>query len=183
MDPRRERTRSAALSAAVGLLAEGGMAQLTHQNVSRASGVGRTTVYRHWPTTPALVLDLLRTFRMPNFEPADGDLSARLLHNIGLQHARLLDPEYAVLYRTIQSAALDELVRPALIEINRERVDSLVHLLEPDYDLTGRWDDLTNIIALINGPLIQLSTFTGASNPKLAPAIVQSVLAYLRDNP
>ncbi|MFT4123843.1 MAG: TetR/AcrR family transcriptional regulator [Microbacteriaceae bacterium] len=182
MDPRLERTRKAGLSAAIGLLTEGGLTNLTHQNVSRASGLGRTTVYRHWPTTPHLVLDLLETFRMPNFEPVDGDLPARLLHNVELQHERLLDPDYAAVYRMIQGAALDDEVRPALVAINGERVESVVAVLKPDYDLTGQREDVITLFALINGPLVQLATFTGASSPKLAPAVVHSVLAYLGAN-
>ncbi|MCD5354436.1 TetR/AcrR family transcriptional regulator [Kineosporia mesophila] len=182
MDPRLERTRRSAHSAALTLLSEGGIAHLTPQNLSRASGLGRTTLYRHWPTTPHLVLDLLKTFRMPDFEMVEGDLPARLRHNIAAQHARLLDPEYSVIYLTIQTVALDAQVRAALVEINRERVESVARVLAPEYDLHGQTDAVTDLFALINGPLLQLTTFTGATSPRLMPAIVESVLAYLRAN-
>ncbi len=181
MDPRLARTREAALNAAAELLADGGLPQLTYQNVSRAAGVGRTTLYRHWPTTPDLVLDLLQTFRMPSFEWIDGDLNARLLHNVELQRSKLLDPEYSAVYRTIQSVALDQRVRNALVTINKERVQSVVMVLKPDYDLTGRSADVTDIFALINGPFIQMTTFTGSSSERLTNAVVQSVLAYLKE--
>lgn len=182
MDPRTERTRRTAHTAALTLLSEGGIAHLTPQNLSRLSGLGRTTLYRHWPTTVHLVLDLLKTFRMPDFEMVEGDLPARLRHNIAAQHAWALDPEYNVVFQTIQTVALDEEVRDALVEINRERIESVARVLEPEYDLHGRNGAVAEVFALINGPLLHLATFTEASSPRLMPAIVASVMAYLEEN-
>lgn len=182
MDPRRERTRQVAHEAALALLARGGIAELNPQNLSRASGLGRTTLYRHWPTTRHLVVDLLTTYRMPDFEVPAGDLATRIRVNVERQHERLLDPQYSLVYRTIQAIALDPEVESALVEIHRERVRSVVRCLSPDYDLAGRPDHVITVLALINGPVVDLSTFTGASSPGLAPAIVASVLAYLQLN-
>ncbi len=166
MDPRLERTRRSAHSAALSLLSEGGIAHLTPQNLSRVSGLGRTTLYRHWPTTVHLVLDLLQTFRMPDFEMVEGDLPTRLRHNIAAQHAALLDPEYRVIFQTIQSVALDDEVRAALVEINRERIESVARVLAPEYDLHGQNTAVAEIFALINGPLQQITAFLGESSPR-----------------
>lgn len=58
-DPRVQRSRAAALTAARELLLEGGWAAVTHATVAERAGVGRSTIYRHWPDPPSLLRDLL----------------------------------------------------------------------------------------------------------------------------
>jgi AcrR family transcriptional regulator len=48
-DPRAVRSREAMLAAGGALLAEEGLEAVTHQAVAVRAGVGRATVYRHWP--------------------------------------------------------------------------------------------------------------------------------------
>jgi AcrR family transcriptional regulator len=58
-DPRAARSRAAALTAAQELLVEQGWAAVTHVAVAARSGVGRTTLYRHWPDAPGLIRDAI----------------------------------------------------------------------------------------------------------------------------
>ncbi|CUU54082.1 DNA-binding transcriptional regulator, AcrR family [Parafrankia irregularis] len=60
VDPRVLRSRAAALAAARAILLEDGWEAVTHVAVATRSGVGRTTLYRHWPDTIALLRDVLR---------------------------------------------------------------------------------------------------------------------------
>ena len=55
VDPRQARSRKAMLDAARELLAREGPAAVTHQRVARQAGVGRATVYRHWPRPEQLI--------------------------------------------------------------------------------------------------------------------------------
>jgi AcrR family transcriptional regulator len=57
--PRSERARSAVLDAVTALLDEVGYQHLTVEAVAARAGVGRTTVYRWWPTKAALVIEAL----------------------------------------------------------------------------------------------------------------------------
>ncbi|WP_331770431.1 TetR/AcrR family transcriptional regulator (plasmid) [Embleya sp. NBC_00888] len=57
--PRAVRSRAAVLKAARELLLEDGWAAVTHVGVAARSGVGRTTVYRHWPEPTALIRDAI----------------------------------------------------------------------------------------------------------------------------
>lgn len=57
--PSRHTTRDRALTAARAAILEIGPGRTTMVEVSRRSGVGRTTLYRHWPDISALVADLL----------------------------------------------------------------------------------------------------------------------------
>ncbi len=58
-DARIARTRSQVLSAARRLHQEFGAEAVTHVRVAEESGVGRTTIYRHWPDTTSLLIDAL----------------------------------------------------------------------------------------------------------------------------
>src|SRR3954451_18071153 len=58
-DPRARRSRAAALTAATELLVEGGPERVTHAAVAVRAGVGRATVYRHWPDQQSLLFDAL----------------------------------------------------------------------------------------------------------------------------
>jgi AcrR family transcriptional regulator len=60
-DPRVAATRSRVLSAVAALLESGGPSEVTHSSVARAAGVGRATVYRHWPRIDDLLADAIET--------------------------------------------------------------------------------------------------------------------------
>lgn len=56
-DPRVQRTRALVLQVTLDLLSEHGLGGLSIDEVSRRSGVAKTTIYRHWPTRADLILD------------------------------------------------------------------------------------------------------------------------------
>lgn len=62
---RSERARTAVLGAAWDLLLEQGLRGVTIEAIAERSGVAKTTIYRHWPTKNAIVLDALSD----RFEP------------------------------------------------------------------------------------------------------------------
>jgi AcrR family transcriptional regulator len=113
-DPRAVRTRAAALSAARDLLVEQGWAGVTHVTVAERSGIGRTTLYRHWPDTTALVRDALaHHIAVAHTEPT-GDLRADLLHELEASRAMLHEPSSDRAVRVIvERAAVD----PAFAEM------------------------------------------------------------------
>jgi len=60
-DPRVARSRQKVLAAAVDLVRDRGVADLTVEAVITQSGVARSTIYRHWPTRADLVQETLET--------------------------------------------------------------------------------------------------------------------------
>jgi TetR/AcrR family transcriptional regulator of autoinduction and epiphytic fitness len=62
IDPRVERSRGAILKAAVDELAESGYGGVTVESVAARAGVGKSTIYRHWPDKLALIADAFETF-------------------------------------------------------------------------------------------------------------------------
>lgn len=69
---RAERARQAALAAAESLLAEGGYHAVTIDAVASRSGVARTTIYRHWASRGALVVDVVKSGPVPTQTPNTG---------------------------------------------------------------------------------------------------------------
>jgi AcrR family transcriptional regulator len=59
--PRVERTRGHILTVARDLLTQVGSAGLTYSLLAERAGVTRQTLYRHWPTRAALLVDLVLT--------------------------------------------------------------------------------------------------------------------------
>lgn len=104
MDPRIQRTRDNVLAAALSVLAEGGFAQFSMEAVAEASGVAKSTLYRHWPTRLALLRDALEGLnRQPQVASEPGPARARV--------ERLLEHLAAALSDSVLSACI-----PALIE-------------------------------------------------------------------
>jgi len=56
-DERVQRSKKAVLTATLQLLSEAGLSGVSIDEVSRRSGVAKTTIYRHWSSRSALVLD------------------------------------------------------------------------------------------------------------------------------
>lgn len=88
-DPRVARSRERVLSTTLDLLTESGLGGLTVDEVSKRSGVAKTTIYRHWSNRNALVVDAC--LRMgdgdedpPDTGTLDGDLRAILTELAGL---------------------------------------------------------------------------------------------------
>ncbi|MET8982636.1 TetR/AcrR family transcriptional regulator [Streptomyces sp. NPDC004539] len=81
-DPRAQRSRTAALAAAVDLLGEGGPGAVTHAAVAERSGVGRATLYRHWPQQQNLLLDALVGLTEPLLGAGEGGVRDHLVRQI-----------------------------------------------------------------------------------------------------
>lgn len=119
VDGRVRRSRSRVLTTAFELLSESGVGGFTVDEVSRRSGVAKTTIYRHWPSREALVLDAASRIsaeqEVPDTGSLEGDVTA-ILANLGylLSTARWSsvvpsivdvaerDPEFAGVHAAIQ---------------------------------------------------------------------------------
>jgi AcrR family transcriptional regulator len=88
-DPRVLVSRERVLTTTLDLLMETGLAELTIDDISRRSGVAKTTIYRHWPNRSAIVIDACSRMTgdqdaPPDTGSLDGDLRAILLNIAGL---------------------------------------------------------------------------------------------------
>jgi AcrR family transcriptional regulator len=119
-DPRVLVSRDRVLTTTLDLLMETGLGELTIDDISRRSGVAKTTIYRHWPNRSAVVIDACSRMTddqegPPDTGSVDGDLRA-ILTNIAnllgtarwssilpsIVDAAEHDPEFASLHSRIQ---------------------------------------------------------------------------------
>ena len=61
--PRSVKAHQAILDAAIELLVEEGFEGLSLEGVAARAGVGKTTIYRRWPSKEALIIDAVQTLR------------------------------------------------------------------------------------------------------------------------
>ncbi|OBF35983.1 TetR family transcriptional regulator [Mycobacterium sp. ACS1612] len=86
-DPRIEESRRAILRGALKEFATEGYSGFRMESVAAIAGVGRSTLYRHWPNKAALIADALETLNVqpdPARDRPDGD--ARSGVELILQH-------------------------------------------------------------------------------------------------
>lgn len=121
------------VAAATELLAEGGLEAVTHQAVATRAGVGRATVYRHWPGLLDLRLAALEA-GMPPLPPvpeeiraaSGNDPRAELIHNLGVLAERLDDEHTgAVLVAVIGGSRNDEGMRSLRQTLMNQIADAL----------------------------------------------------------
>jgi AcrR family transcriptional regulator len=85
-DPRLAASRAAILTAATELLCEKGLSAVTIDDVVDRSGVARATLYRHWPSRRALLLDgLAALMKASPIPPLEGDVAQRLAMYLAAQ--------------------------------------------------------------------------------------------------
>jgi len=115
IDTRVRRSKERVLRATVELLTESGLGGFSVDEVARRSGVAKTTIYRHWPTRSALVIDacsqLSTEQRVPDTGSFEGDITAFLMSIADL----LCTARWSSIVPSIVDAAERE---PALAEIH-----------------------------------------------------------------
>ena len=81
--PRSEACRLAIMAAAYDLLARDGLVRFTIERVAAVAAVGRSTIYRWWPSRGALAVDcLLDAVRRHERPPETGDVRCDLIAHV-----------------------------------------------------------------------------------------------------
>ncbi len=180
MDPRAVRSRARALAAARDLLVEEGWAGVTHVAVAERSGVGRTTLYRHWPDTPALVRDTLaHHIAVAHTEPT-GDLRGDLLRELAASRAMLHEPTTDRAIRVVvERAAVDATyaeMKDALYRAGTRVLRGIVDTGKERGELPPRLDTDLAVDQLV-GPLFFRRLLAGEHIPDgYVPEVVDAFL-------
>jgi AcrR family transcriptional regulator len=183
LDVRVERTRAAVLAAARRVLLEEGWDAVTHVSVAASSGVGRATIYRHWPSRADLLRDVIRReAEMSHTAPA-GDLRRDLRRELEGLGRQLGDPTLAavitVLFeRSVHDPTLAEVKAAVVQEVSRV-VRAILHRGVETGHLP-RSLDLDRALARLLGPLLywRMATDRPVTRPVVAD-VVDSFLAVL----
>ena len=155
LDPRVVRTREAVLDAVRDLVRSAGLEAVTHQQVAETAGVGRATVYRHWPDRTKLLADALaETAPRTPTEGGDvtGDLTAELTRLQTILNDSPFVPQVAAL---VSRAEWDQDLRALKQQLMAEGTAGLRRAVEDGVargELSGV-TDLDATVAMLAGPL------------------------------
>ena len=181
-DPRVVLSRERVIAATLDLLTESGLGELTIDDVSKRSGVAKTTIYRHWPNRAALVIDACLRMDDGDQAPPDtgsleGDVSA-FLKNLAellvtarwssilpsIVDAAEHEPEFAAVHSTIQGRHAAPLRAALERAVVRGELQSSA--------------DLSAITAALLGPLFYRRWFSREPiDDKFVDTIVRGALA------
>lgn len=163
-DARIARTRAAAREAMRSLFAEEGPAALTHQRVAQRAGVGRATIYRHWPQQIDLVIETLAVVEQPMFRTREGPLRAWLSGELIRFTADLAQPVALQFLATVVGTA-DHL--PAVAKLRDDVSGRILTVLRSEFERaeaegetvgaeeeTATRRDYDELLAQLLGPLI-----------------------------
>lgn len=156
-DPRIVRSRASILEACADLIAQEGFAGVTIEAVAARSGVAKTTIYRHWPSREALLIEAFGVCSGPPGAPPAADSARDDLRQVlgGLAH-KLNDGDWCAAMCSLVDAASrdDELARlhaATIAERRRPLTDALARGSargELPADL-----DVEHAVAVLAGPL------------------------------
>jgi AcrR family transcriptional regulator len=184
MDPRVARTRAVVIGATLDLLARRGVAGTTIEAVAEHSGVAKTTIYRHWDSQAALVLDAFGSILQPPPDPDTGTLRGDLLDLLtGFSTSLGAGRAPGLMFALIDAAERD----PAFAELHRREaagrhaiVLAVITRGIRRGELPARTDP-AEVLDLLAGPVFhRRAVSVGRVDPQFAARVVDRVLAAYR---
>jgi AcrR family transcriptional regulator len=156
-DARVSRTRAAVADAVGSLFEEEGAVGLTHQRVAARAGVGRATVYRHWPKTVDLVTEALARADQPLLHLGDGPLRQWLLGELIRAAEQIAQPVssqfIASMVATVDQSPAARLLRENLNRRTRLVVDQMLDQATASGELSSR-PDTDELVATVLGAVM-----------------------------
>ena len=179
-DPRIERSRRVILEAVLDELGQVGYGALTIESVAARAGVGKSTIYRHWPGKLALVEDAFRTMKAQALVPESGTLRERIVAFLEQVAGLVVESTYsACMPALIDAAERDPQVRAFHCDFSAERRAVLVDVLH-DAVISGELPpdaDPELLADALIGPIVMRRLMMYEPfDPKLVPALVDQVL-------
>lgn len=179
-DPRIARSRSKLLAAATELLVESGPRAVTVDAVAERSGVAKSTLYRHWASRDALLVDVMRS-HIPETPPTDlsagfeAALRSQLRIAVGVfsdaEWLRILPSLVSLQHHVPQMAELMAADREAKLAMLRDVIDLGV----AEGRLPAGLDPL-QVLHLLIGPLM-FAVLSGDGDSARLAALADEVVA------
>ena len=175
-DPRIGRTRSAVHDAGLAILFEDGTSAVTHAALAAATGLSRTTLYKHWPTRVDLLVDICDQIEQNVPPPLTGDARADLLVMVDEMRQTLEEPRVLRVFSEMLAQAQTD---PEALELSNaltgsgiERIGDLLAAAAASGDLPDGIDPVATSARLL-GPLLFGALVTNRPTP---PAEVVSIV-------
>ena len=187
--PRSERADRAILDAALRMVGEHGVAGTTIEGVAAEAGVGKTTIYRRWPSKNDLILAAISDIVPPGDPPDTGTMAGDMAALAETQLRRLAGSGLSgIVPRVLAESMGDPDLHRDYVERVVEPFRAMLRLfiergidrgeLRPDLDVEPLVDLLHAIpiyrILMSRGDPASLENVPGAYLPILAPGILNS---------
>ncbi len=183
LDPRVERSRQVILQAALDELGEGGYGMFRIESVAARAGVGKSTIYRHWPDKLALIADAFETFHaqmVPSTETGSPrERIQSLVHHVA---EVFVDSTFSIcIPALIEGAERDARLRRFHHQYAAERRQSLTDVIAEGVaagDFRAQLDPELAVLALL-GPIVYCRLMSGHPfEPERAADLVDTVLGH-----
>ena len=185
-NPRTTRVRQVIVDSAAGLLIREGANAVTAVRIAEDTGVARTTIYRHWPKTTALLLDAIDRVVRPHVptritDDLEADLRVALTN---LQMRMRKNP-----FRFVFTALLDHANRDRnLVPAQRRFANGVLQLIQDVITAAVQRGDLPSTVhvetasAQLAGPLfLQHVMLRNTISPELISETITQFLCRMRD--
>ena len=180
LDPRVERSRRVILEAVLDELGTVGYGALTIEAVAARAGVGKSTIYRHWPGKLELVEDAFRTLKAPVAVPDQGSLRDRVVAVIEQVACLVAESTYSTcMPALIDAAERDPKVRDFHSRFSSERRAVLVGMLRDAVhtgELPATADPELLADALVGPILLRRLMLAQPVGPEIARELVDQLL-------
>jgi len=165
------------------LTSEGGEA-VTAARIAERSGVARTTIYRHWPSQPSLLLDVVARGLAPHqATELTGDLEADLQSALTNLRLRLQKRPFRLVFATLLTQANRD---RAFVEPQQRLLDGvLLPVREVLLDAIARDElpmfDIESACVRLTGPLLTQHVMLRAPiTDEIISSVVRGFLAAVR---
>jgi len=182
LDARVRRSKETVLAVTHKMMSETGLGGVSIDEVSKRSGVAKTTIYRHWPSRADLLLEacskLGPKFEVPDTGSLRGDIEALVM---AIASYLRTAPATKILPSIVDAAEHDtKIARLLHAQVNAYIMAPLYEVIERGQKKgeIGRDQEASHLIARIVGPLFFRRWFSGESlDENFVRAIVQSAIA------
>lgn len=176
-DQRVVRSKAAILDSTVALLLERGYGGTSVDEISRRSGIAKTTIYRHWPTRTDLLREACSTIGTPLNRPDTADFKEALTSVLKNLASHLRGAKWASVLPSIIDAAERDPDIAAMYSGLQEEYSSVFRGILSDAVDKGslpKDTDVSVMIAMLVGPLFYRRWF---SREVVSDAFAEQVIA------
>ena len=182
-DDRVEKSKKAVLAATHELLSKHGLGGVTVDEVSRRSGVAKTTIYRHWPSRESLLLDACSQLSSRPPVPDTGKLRTDLEALAWGAAVRLHHPWATVMPSIIDAAERNKELAGLQSQIHAQMRGAFVAVIERAQERgeLAHSHDARELVASVLGPILYRRFFSREPlNENFARRVVTRALGDLK---
>jgi AcrR family transcriptional regulator len=161
-DERVEKSKKTVLATTYELLTKSGLSGVSVDEVSRRSGVAKTTIYRHWPSRESLLIDACSHLGSKPQDPDTGSFKGDLERLVADVAVGLQQPKLTVLPSIIDAAERDKHLAQLQSQIHAQMRGAFITVIERAQARgeLGRSEDARELVASILGPLLYRRFFS-----------------------